>query len=258
MRVALFQMNGVWEDAARNRRHAEEQIARSGADLFVLPEMFNTGFTMSPERVAEPADGETVSWLRETAATRKIALMGSLAVKEADTTGVMRYYNRLCFAAPDGRFSYYDKRHLFRMAGEHNRYMAGGERLIVEYLGWRILPLVCYDLRFPVWARNRGEYDLLIYVASWPESRIRAWTTLLKARAVENLCYVAGVNRVGDDPAAHYSGGSGIYNFYGEPMAEAADYREQVVEAVLDKTALEEFREKFPAHLDADDFTLRL
>ena len=252
MRIALYQMDCRWEDAASNRAGAEKWIASQRADLFVLPEMFTTGFTMAPDRVAESGDGETAGWLCDMARHSGAAVAGSVAVRCDGGTG--DYRNRFFFARPDGALLFYDKRHLFRMGGEGEHYRPGGERVVVEYRGWRILLQVCYDLRFPVWSRNRNDYDMILYVASWPASRAHAWRTLLAARAIENQCYVAGVNRVGRDPSAVYSGDSAIFDFKGEPVAAADPYREQSVVADLNLETLRTFREKFPAFLDADRF----
>ncbi len=252
MRIALYQMDCRWEDAAFNRAEAERWIASRRADLFVLPEMFTTGFTMSPDRAAEPCEGETASWLCRMARKTGSAVAGSVAVR-CDGEGT-DFRNRFFVARPDGDMRFYDKRHLFRMGGEGVHYRPGDERVVVEYRGWRILLQVCYDLRFPVWSRNRNDYDLILYTANWPASRARAWRTLLAARAIENQCYVAGVNRVGEDALASYSGDSVVFDFKGEPIASAEPCEVQSVAAELDREALCAFREKFPAFLDADRF----
>ncbi len=251
MKIALYQMDSVWEDAAENRHKAHVAISAANADLVVLPEMFATGFSTDPVRVAQKMDGETVTWLVNTAKEQKKALVTSVVIEEDG-----KYYNRLFFVFPDGSYQTYDKRHLFRMAGEHHNYTGGENRLIVEYMGWRIMPLVCYDLRFPVWSRNRGDYDMLIYIASWPDSRSYAWSSLLRARAIENLCYVAGVDRVGSDPVAKYSGDSAILDFKGMEVAVAEPYKEKLIMATPDMKALQKFRNDFPAFMDADNFTI--
>ena len=251
MKIALYQMDSVWKDAARNRERAHAAIRSADADLAVLPEMFATGFSTDPSRVAEPMGGPTVQWLVATAREQEKAIAGSVVIEEGG-----HYYNRFFFVFPDGSYRTYDKRHLFRMAGEHCKYTGGTERLIVEYKGWQIMPLICYDLRFPVWSRNRDEYDLLIYVASWPDSRSYAWSTLLKARAIENLSYVAGVGRVGSDPREKYSGDSVILDFEGITVAAAEPYNEQVIITDLDIGALRDFRKRFPAFMDADRFSI--
>ena len=252
MKLLLLQSDISWGNPEANReRFGREILAADKADLIVLPEMFTTGFCTSPKGTAEPAEGETLKWMLQTARDKGAALAGSVAVEDRG-----RYFNRFYFVQPDGRFRYYDKHHLFTYGGEHLEYTGGSERVVVEYKGWRILLLVCYDLRFPVWARNRGDYDLILYVASWPSSRTGAWSALLKARAIENLCYVAGVNRVGSDPNCQYDGASVLLDYIGTPLAEAAPGKEAVLSGEPDMEALTAFREKFPALRDADAFTL--
>jgi predicted amidohydrolase len=257
LRVTLVQAELAWLDPAANReRFAEKILPLAGTtDLIVLPEMFTTGFMMEPERWAEQANGHTVDWLRALAGKTQATITGSVATRDGD-----RYYNRLLWVAPNGAVSSYDKRHLFRMAKEHDHYSPGAERLIVELGGWRICPLVCYDLRFPVWSRNRpekGNYDVLIYVANWPERRRHAWQTLLRARAIENLCYCVGVNRVGADGSnISHTGDSVALDFIGQPLSELSE-RPFVQTVSLNHQALIDFRRKFPAHLDADEFELK-
>lgn len=252
MKISLLQTDIRWKDPRANRRRAEELISDlPAADLIVLPEMFTTGFCTDPTETAEPADSETLAWMRSVAAARNAAVGGSVAT-EADG----RYYNRFYFVKPDGSYATYDKRHLFSFAGEDKRYTAGTERVVVEHCGFRILLQVCYDLRFPVFARNRGDYDMILYVANWPTVRISAWNALLRARAVENQCYVAGVNRTGDDPALAYDGSSALIGFLGETVTAATPGREEAVQGEADLKALETFRAKFPALRDADAFTL--
>lgn len=254
MNIILMQADLVWNDPQTNREHFEQKIAQVvDADLIVLPEMFSTGFCTSPRGTAEPAGGATFRWMQRVAGERAVALCGSVAT-ESDGN----YYNRFYFVFPDGSFRYYDKRHLFTFGGEHKEYTAGQERVIVECKGWRILLQVCYDLRFPVWSRNRGDYDMILYVASWPTPRVEAWSALLRARAIENLCYVAGVNRVGDDPNCTYCGESVLLDFLGKPMAEGVRGKEGMLCGTLDREALEAFRKKFPALQDGDDFTLKM
>lgn len=253
LRVTLIQAALAWQDPAANRAvfasHFRGLVGHT--DLIVLPEMFTTGFSMEAERLAETMDGPTVEWMREEAAALGCAITGSLIVRDGG-----RHYNRMVWVAPDGGLQHYDKRHLFRMAGEQEHYAAGERRITVEYKGWRICPLVCYDLRFPVWSRNRGDYDLLLYVANWPARRSLAWKTLLRARAIENVAYVVGVNRIGSDGnGASYSGDSVAVDFLGQPLAgdRGGDFAET---AVLDRDLLQSWRESFPVHLDADEFTL--
>ncbi len=254
-RLSIVQQSLAWHDPEANRaRFAAVLAPLAGAtDLVILPEMFTTGFTMKPESFAEAAAGATREWLLEQARVLDAAVGGSVAVNDDG-----RYYNRFMLAIPGGPTYWYDKRHLFRMAGEHRKYSGGDHALIIEWRGLRICPLVCYDLRFPVWSRRRPalEYDLLIYSANWPAARRYAWNTLLRARAIENQAFVAGVNRVGDDGngVAHL-GDSAVLDFTGQPLLELHD-RELAATVTLDAEALHGWRDKFPAHLDADAFTL--
>lgn len=253
LKIALIQVDICWENASLNRKRLSERLSAVEADLIVLPETFTTGFAPSPSvGEAETMDGETVEWMRRTAFRTGAALAGSLPLSER---GVV--YNRFLFVTPEGGLYAYDKRHLFRMGGERGGCRPGERRVIVEYKGWRIFLSVCYDLRFPVWCRNRGDYDLMLCCASWPASRREVWNLLLRARAVENLCYVAGVNRVGSDPfVPRYAGDSTVVDFRGGTLARAPEDKEAVVTTVLEREPLLRFREKFPAHLDADDFRL--
>lgn len=254
-RLSIAQQPLAWHDAAANRAHFAAAIAplAGTTDLVVLPEMFTSGFTMKPEEFAEAADGATRAWLLEQARALDAAVGGSVAVNDNG-----RYYNRFMLALPQGLTYWYDKRHLFRMGGEHRHYAAGGHALIIEWRGVRLCPMVCYDLRFPVWSRRRPEleYDLLIYSANWPAARRYAWSALLRARAIENQAFVAGVNRVGDDGhgVAHL-GDSVVLDFTGQPLLELQD-QPQVVTLPLDLEALRAWRDRFPAQLDADAFTL--
>ena len=248
MKITILQRDIVWGEPAINIERADKAISENaGADLYILPEMFSTGFCTLPEGIAE-SEGLSLEWLKAKAAAMNAAIAGSVATEEQG-----KYYNRFYFVKPDGSVEYYDKRHLFTYGGEHNHYTAGDKRVVVEWRGVRILLEVCYDLRFPIWSRNRGDYDMIIYVASWPTPRVEAWKALLVARAIENQCYVAGVNRVGDDPNCTYSGGSSIINPYGRHMAICADNCECEVSAEIDMEALEAFREKFPVLKDADN-----
>lgn len=248
MKVTILQRDILWADPATNIARADEAIARNaGSDLYVLPEMFSTGFCVEPETVAESLDGEALQWMKSKAAATNAAIAGSVVVTEGE-----RYFNRFYFVKPDGEVEYYDKRHLFTYGGEHLRFSAGDRRVVVEWRGVRILLEVCYDLRFPVWARNRDDYDMIIYVASWPTTRMLAWSTLLVARAIENQCYVVGVNRVGSDPVCEYSGGSVVISPYGELLAQCDDGKECEATAEVDMEFLNGFREKFPVLDDAD------
>ncbi|AKD58113.1 amidohydrolase [Spirosoma radiotolerans] len=262
MNVTFLQTNLYWHDPVANLAMLEEQIftLEAPTDLVILPEMFTTGFTMDAQAVAEPMNLTTFRWLKQMAAQTGAVVTGSYVVKENG-----RFFNRLVWMQPDGQFDTYDKRHLFRMAGEDAVYTAGTHRMVKEWKGWRICPLVCYDLRFPVWSRNTSsddsqafDYDLLLYVANWPSARRTAWNTLLQARAIENLSYVVGVNRVGEDGNQHpYSGESAVVDFKGDVLFRQSD-AELVHQHTLSLADLQAFRAKFPANLDADSFTLTL
>jgi omega-amidase len=255
LRVTMIQADLAWQAPTTNRRllAAHFRGLAGHTDVIVLPEMFTTGFTMDAEGLAETMDGETVHWLLEESAAWGCAITGSLIVREGG-----RYYNRLLFAKPDGTIEHYDKRHLFRMSDEQKHYRPGAVRKVIEFKGWRICPQVCYDLRFPVWSRNRGDYDALLYVANWPAKRRIAWSALLKARAIENACYAVGVNRVGKDGnGVVYAGDSAVYDFLGTSLG--GDHGGDCVETVvLDREALDTYREEFPVHLDADPFALQV
>lgn len=259
LRVSLVQGATRWHDPAGNRDYYGSLIAplAGRTDLVVLPETFTSGFSNEAIHDAETMDGPTHDWLRGQAKALDAAVTGSVQLRVGE--GV---FNRLLFATPDGTVRHYDKRHLFRYADEHKRYAAGRDKLIVEWKGWRICPLVCYDLRFPVFSRNRHDagrgfdYDLVLYVANWPAARAYAWRTLLRARAIENLAYCVGVNRVGTDGNdIAYSGDSAALDYLGQAMADLGA-QEQTVTVTLDPQALVAFREKFPAWMDADAFEL--
>ena len=253
MRITLLQTAPEWGDPARSREDARRMLMGTlKTDLVVLPEMFSTGFVTDPVGVAESEEGESLSWMQEYARSKACAIAGSVSVQTAEG-----YRNRFYFVFPDGHYQYYDKHHLFTYAGEHERYTAGDERVIVEHAGFRILLQVCYDLRFPVFARNkivdgRPDYDLILYVASWPQQRIYAWDALLKARAIENVCFVAGVNRVGKDPGNIYSGHTSLYGPRGELLSICKEGRIDIIEFELKRPVLDSFRESFPALADAD------
>jgi omega-amidase len=254
MKIALIQSSLVWENPAANRNYFEEKInaITEKVDLIVLPEMFSTGFTMKPNSVAETMQGETVKWLQSLAKTKNAAITGSIIITENTN-----FYNRLLFVFPSGEIQFYDKRHLFSLAGEDKIYTAGKEKLILDYLGWRICPLICYDLRFPVFSRNVEEYDLLIYVANWPKPRIIAWDILLKARSVENMCYTVGVNRIGHDNSnLEYNGHSQLIDFMGDSVLGHQE-TEGVFIVELHKEELLQTRKKFNFLNDRDDFELK-
>ena len=251
MKVVLLQMDVEWAHGKANREKAERMILGCpGADLYVLPEMFSTGFAVEPEACAEQ-NGESLEWMREMARRTQAAVCGSVAVKADDA-----FYNRMYFVKPDREVVAYDKRHLFTYGGEQLRYEKGMQRKVVEWRGFKFLLQVCYDLRFPVFARNVDDYDVAVYVANWPESRRRVWDILLKARAIENQCYVLGVNRVGNDPVCQYDGGTVAVSPYGKVIAECGDTAEEGCEVELDKESLNAFRKKFPVLLDLDEFSL--
>ena len=253
LRVTLVQAELAWQDPAANRHRLAAHFRGlvGHTDLVVLPEMFSTGFSMAAAELAEDMDGPTIDWMREEAAALGCVIAGSLIVRDGGSC-----YNRLVWARPDGSLEHYDKRHLFRLAGEQEHYAAGSRRLVVVLKGWRVCPMVCYDLRFPVWSRSRGDYDLLLYVANWPQRRALAWSTLLRARAIENQSYVVGVNRIGKDGnGTAYAGDSVALDFLGQPLSSEGG-GDRVETAVLDLESLRAYRESFPVHLDADRFEL--
>ncbi|QEW06770.1 amidohydrolase [Nitrincola iocasae] len=258
LRATLVQCDLRWENPVENCDRIDAMLGDTGSDvtdLIVLPEMFATGFTMNSREMAQPFDeSDVVKWMSAQAIQRGCVITGSVAVKQNE-----EYYNRMIWATPDGELKFYDKRHLFRMAGEHQRYAMGQDRVVVELNGFRILLSVCYDLRFPVWLRQQSsseqpfEYDLLVCVANWPAPRAHPWRILLQARAVENLCYVIGVNRVGDDAKGnHYSGDSMLVDFKGEPKCDYPKGEAFIETCQLHKAALNSFRDSFPAWQDAD------
>ncbi|MBF9236330.1 amidohydrolase [Hymenobacter sp. BT683] len=253
--VSFLQTELHWHDAVANRASIAQHLSHitGPTDLIVLPEMFTTGFSMEAPEQAETMDGPTVAWLREQAAQHNAVVTGSVIIKERDA-----YFNRLLWVRPDGSLRSYDKRHLFTLAGEQHTYTPGSARLVEEWRGWRICPLVCYDLRFPVWSRNQPTepYDLLLYVANWPAVRRTAWATLLRARAIENVACALGVNRIGRDALGHdYSGDSALLDARGNYLVEAND-RAGVFTHTLRRAELDEFRTKFTALNDGDAFEL--
>lgn len=259
LRISLLQGATRWRDPAANRDYYGALAAAlvGQTDLVVLPETFTSGFSNDAIHTAETMDGPTVAWLKQLSARLDAAVTGSVQLRDGSNV-----YNRLLFVTPDGNLHHYDKRHLFRYADEHKRYAAGDPRLIIDYRGWKICPLICYDLRFPVFIRNRHathrgfDYDLALFVANWPSARTHAWRTLLRARAIENLCFCAGVNRVGcDGNNLPYPGHSAVLDYLGQPLVELGE-QEQVVTVALDHAALDAFRQHFPAWMDADAFEL--
>jgi predicted amidohydrolase len=262
--ITTIQTNIFWEDKLANLDQLEKKIESIGqrTEVVFLPEMFSTGFTMNAASLSETMEGETVSWMKRTSREKNIILTGSIIIEEEK-----KYYNRLLWVMPNGQIGYYDKRHLFAFSEEDKYYSAGNKRLITSVKGWKLNMQICYDLRFPVWARQQlntdgqsaqPEYDILVNVANWPEKRNRAWKTLLSARAIENQCFAVGVNRVGKDGKGHYySGDSLIINPLGEVQYHMAD-DEDVFTITLEKEILNEQREKFPFLKDADDFSILL
>lgn len=255
LHLALIQTDLAWQDPVVNRAAFEPLLQQArGANLVLLPEMFTTGFSMQSAELAEPEGGPSSHWLLDQARQLDAVVAGSLIIQAADGS----YRNRFLWARPDGSLAWYDKRHLFRMAGEHKHFAAGDEQLVLELNGWRVRPLVCYDLRFPVWSRDAGGTDLLLYTANWPAARRQHWNRLLPARAIENLCYVAAVNRIGEDGKGHaYSGDTQVLDFQGEALLNAGA-ASGVFCVTLNEAALTGYRERFPAHLDADRFKLDL
>jgi len=258
LRISLIQAELYWESAEKNRAAFEPLLAdlEGETDLIALPEMFTTGFTMNAATLAEPMEGETHQWMQKWAAKTEAAVLGSLIIEEEG-----KYFNRLFCVFPNGKTEHYDKRHLFRMAKEDETFSSGQTRKIIHYKGWKILPQICYDVRFPAWSRNHAEagemdYDCVIYIANFPERRVSAWSNLLRARAIENLAYCVGVNRTGTDgKGIYYSGDSAVIDFLGNVLWEAR-HLPQTATVKLSYEALKKYREKFPAYLDADAFSL--
>ena len=255
MKICILQHDIVWALPGENRRRLEEQIEEHPhADLYVLCEMWPTGFATQPDGLAE-ADGESLRWMQRMARKQDAAIAGSIATEEDG-----RFYNRFYFVKPDGTEEHYDKHHLFTYGGEDRNFSRGAQRVVTEWRGVRFLLEVCYDLRFPVWSRNRwdealrqAEYDAILYVANWPKPRIEAWRTLLRARAIENQCYVVGVNRIGEDPNCQYPGASAVIDPYGRTLVECERDEECSAEADIDVEALRAFRKKFPVLADGDE-----
>lgn len=255
MEIAIIQSDLIWENPKSNRVQFEQKIntISQEVDLIVLPEMFSTGFTMFPNDLAETMNGETVKWMQEVAKTKKTAICGSIIVEEN-----ANFYNRFVFVHPNGKTETYDKRHLFSLAGEHEQYTQGTEKVIITYKEWKICPQICYDLRFPVFSRNVEEYDLLIYVANWPKPRIQAWDALLRARAIENMSFVVGVNRIGLDGNKHeYVGHSIVLDELGNSIVEAKE-NDGVLIATLEKSKMHQTRKNLNFLNDKDEFSIRL
>lgn len=254
LNIVLVQTDLIWEQPEQNRQSIERLIAKKApvADLIVLPEMFTSGFTMNPKMVAETMKGDTIQWMQQLSQQYQTAITGSLVILENG-----HYYNRLVFAHPNGEMDCYDKRHTFTLAKEHLHYTAGREKVIINYQGWKICPMICYDLRFPVWSRNTEDYDVLLYVANWPEPRVNAWDALLKARAIENMSYCIGVNRVGKDGNDHnYVGHSGVYDVLGHKIDDISSETETTSLVTLEKSHIKVMREKLRFLDDRDAFEI--
>jgi len=255
LNISLVQTKLHWEDPSENLEMLSKKMSalkNSGTHLIVLPEMFNTGFSMNAKNLAESMDGQTVNWMQKKAAELNVVIVGSLIINEQG-----KYFNRLIWMRPDGTYETYDKKHLFRLSDEPNIYSAGDKKLIVELNGWKICPQICYDLRFPVWNRNAENYDLLLFVANWPERRNTAWKTLLLARAIENQSYVVGLNRVGaDGNEAYHSGDSGVIDPMGDVLWQEPD-KEVIKTVILSASHLKSIREKLPFLQDGDAFEVK-
>jgi predicted amidohydrolase len=252
--VSLIQTNLIWENPSANRLYFESVIKKiKSTHLILLPEMFTTGFTMNT-KLAETMQGETVNWMKKLAKSKKAVIAGTIIIKEK-----LKYYNRFIWVSPTGEIFTYDKRHLFSMANENKYYTAGAEKIIIHYKGWKICPLICYDLRFPIWSRNtNNEYDLLLYTANWPKPRVNAWSKLLEARAIENQCYVIGVNRVGKDGLKkEYTGKSAAIDAKGYKINKSNSRFTTIETVKLNLKELKDFRKKFPLVNDADSFTIK-
>ena len=261
LKLALLQTTLYWESPEKNRDHFARKMEdiSEDVDLIVLPEMFSTGFTMQPGRVAESMEGPTMQWMHQVAARMLCVVTGSLVIEEQG-----HYFNRLIWMQPSGQYLSYDKKHLFSFAREDENYSAGSQKLIVELNGWKIMPLICYDLRFPVWSRNRYEedrgfgYDCIIYVANWPSARSHVWRVLLMARAIENMSYVVGVNRIGsDERGIDYSGDSAVIDPRGENLSGMLPGADQTEVVTLSRCPLDSLRDKFRAWKDWDSFRLQ-
>ena len=255
LNITILQSDLVWENASENRTSFETKINAiiAPTDVIVLPEMFTTGFAMQPESLAETMDGTTVTWMLKQAKTTNSAICGSIIITENK-----HFYNRFLFITPSGKIHQYNKRHLFSLAGEHERYKSDNKQVVIDYKGWRICPLVCYDLRFPVWSRNTSNYDVLIYVANWPKPRVTAWNTLLKARAIENMSYVVGANRVGKDANGHeYTGNSIVLDELGNEITPLTENIEATLTTTLSKEKLLASRNKFNFLGDQDEFEMK-
>ena len=251
LKISPIQVELFWEDRDKNLEMFDSLLQDIKTDVVILPEMFTSGFSMNTSKNYDTMDGSTIKWMLKKSSDINAVICGSLIIFDSD-----QYFNRFIWVQPDGELKWYDKRHLFAYAGEDKHYTSGQQRLIIEYKDWKILPLICYDLRFPVWSRNLQDYDLMIYVANWPQTRRNAWKTLLQARAIENQSYVIGVNRVGADGTGEvYSGDSSVISYSGEVIA---DYQNEIIvgSVTLEKESLQRFRQDFPFLIDKDKFEL--
>lgn len=258
LKVTIIQTNLHWENIEKNLKMFSQKISsiKEDTDVIVLPELFSTGFSMKPEILAESMNGKTHEWMKKMASEKKCVITGSIIIKENG-----KYFNRLIWQKPDGSYEYYDKKHLFRYGNEQEHYSAGNKKLIIEYKGWKICPLICYDLRFPVWSRSskKENYDLLIYIANWPERRKHPWKILLQARAIENQAFVIGVNRIGEDGnSIIHSGDSAVVNPKGEIISKTEAHKECIETISLSLEDVNNWRKTFPAWMDADNFNLNL
>ncbi len=253
LRIAIFQVDIKWKEINANLKTIGGYFkgVDPAVDLVVLPEMFLSGFSMDVNDIAMEMNSSYIEQLKQWASVYDLAIMGTLAIKENG-----KFYNRALFFHPDGKIEIYDKRHLFRMGKEDDYYNKGENRTIFKYRGFRIMPLICYDLRFPVWSRNRDEYDILVYMANWPKSRQKVWDILLKARAIENCCFVIGVNRIGKGGGIDYDGGSVMIDYKGNSL-EFVRSDNSVKYCKIDMNSLQSFKEKFPVYLDADNFEIQ-
>jgi len=254
LNISLVQSDTVWQDVGRNLERLTLKLdgISNDTDVVILPELFSTGFTMKADKVAESMNGKAVLWMQQQASKKHCLVIGSLLIGESEN-----FYNRLIVAFPSGELKYYDKRHLFSFAGEDKVFSQGTDRLVFEYKGFRICPLICYDLRFPVWSRNTDNIDFLLFVANWPDARMLAWDTLLKARAIENLCYVAGLNRVGvDNNDLVYTGHSALFDAMGTTLLTLEPGKEQIKSISIDKGHIEQVRDKFRFLEDKDTFKI--
>lgn len=252
--ISCIQTELTWENVDQNLKHFANKFDQipDSTEMVILPEMFTTGFSMNSIELAESMNGKSFNWMKEQSKKFNKIIIGSVIIKENKN-----YYNRCITMFPNGEYYTYDKGHLFRMENEHEDFTKGESKTIFKHNAWRVCTLICYDLRFPVWSRNQNEYDLLIYIASWPESRREVWNTLLKARAIENQSYVIGVNRIGNDgEGITYSGDTVVINAKGQIVAKANDYKDEIITTELSLKELNKFREKFPVDLDADNFKI--